>query len=200
MRSARRGRTHPNWIAALAGAALVLCAVAAAQADTAGRLRATLVAEGPSPPIYDPASKSYFELHQTDVGLGGKNWAEARALAAGLFFRGVRGRLAIVKSQATHDFLRNHFDLKTEAWIGLRYWCSFRKLQWVDGEMHSRQGFNPWDRQWYRNADTRCGRGTATGPMAFMPVYYTPGGFRWQASGPVKKFYDYFVEYPTGGQ
>ena len=149
-------------------------------------------------PVYDPVSKSYFELRDDNKR---SYWVFAQQLAASKFHKGVRGRLAVVRNAHVHDFLRRNFQIDTWAWIGLRYWCKYRKLQWVTGEIHDRGEFSAWAQQWYRNADTSCGRGTATGPTAFMPVYYNPAnsgyGFTWQAAGPKKGFHYYFVEYPA---
>ena len=149
-------------------------------------------------PVYDPDSKSYFELRNDNAdGV----WPKARQLAESKIYKGIQGRLAVVKSVRTHNFLRKNFKLENFTWIGLRYWCKFRKLQWVTGEIHKAGEFSPWAMKWFRTATTVCGTGTATGDGAFMPVYYSPAdsdrGFTWQASGPGKGFEFYLVEYPT---
>ena len=97
-----------------------------------------------------------------------------------------------------NNFLRTNFKPRTETWIGLRYFCSFRKSLWVTGEVAKSQDFQNWDARWYRNEKITCD--AQRGSMQYMPVYYTASqsGFRWQASGPAKKFYSYFVEYDTG--
>lgn len=77
----------------------------------------------------------------------------------------------------------------------MRYFCSFRKLVWADGEEQPRKAFKMWAKRWYRS-DVRCGKQR----IADMPVYYHTAakGFRLQASGPEKFFVSYFVEYLTG--
>lgn len=160
-------------------------------------------AQNPSGPIYSPETKSYFEL-RTDArdGNQGGYWRDADRLASALQYKGVRGRLAVVDNKKVHDFLRRNFVIKVQTWIGLRYWCRFGKLQWANGKTAKKGEYSNWHTQWYRLAITMCGAGTATGPLAYMPVYYTPtaSGFKWQASGPAKGFARYFVEYPTGGR
>lgn len=199
--AARPGGAARALLAALLALMILLGGPAAAPAEPAPDGRPVYVAQKLNEPIYHPGTKSYFEL-RNDNGTDyiGDRWQSAREKAAGLSYRGTRGRLAVIKSEETHLFLRRNFNLVEEAWIGLRYWCAFRKLQWVTGELHTRQDFNVWAGQWFRDANTKCGAGTATSPQSFMPVYYLPHNFRWQASGPAKKFAYYFVEYPTGAQ
>ena len=146
-------------------------------------------------PIYNPESKSYFEL-RVDLPKP-PNWRTAARYARTKIYKGVRGRLAVVKDLQTHSFLKANFDVREEAWIGLRYFCSFRKLVWANGEEQPRRAFKMWAKKWYRT-DIRCGKQS----IQFMPIYYLPNtkGFKWQASGPAKYFVSYFVEYPTGAE
>ena len=146
-------------------------------------------------PIYNPETKSYFEL-RVDLPKP-PNWNTAARYARTKVFKGVRGRLAVVKDLQTHSFLQANFEIREEAWIGLRYFCSFRKLVWADGTEQPRTALKMWSKKWYRT-DVRCGKQN----IQYMPIYYLPNakGFRWQASGPAKYFVSYFVEYPTGGR
>ena len=150
-------------------------------------------------PIYDPNTKSYFEL-RNDNRSG--YWEDAHRLAASKVYRGVRGRLAVVNSAAVHSFLRRTFKLASDqpTWIGLRYWCKYRKLQWVTGRLHVRGEYSNWNRPWYNHPETVCGKGATTLEKGYMPVFYSPTerGFRWKAAGAGKGFIHYFVEYPTG--
>ena len=159
-------------------------------------------------PYYDPASKSYFQLFSDNLRPG--NWAAARERAEQKIYKGVRGRLAHVMTPETHNFLVEKFGLnrpKYDVWIGLRYWCQARLLQWgterpfepSDAD-HFRVWLSPWDRE-HDNPGGSCGM-HASKLSGFVPVYYTaPAGFAgWRASGSAK-FYDYYiVEYPTGEQ
>lgn len=144
-------------------------------------------------PVYNPHTKSYFEL-RVDLPKP-PTWQTAARYARTKKFKGVRGRLAQIKDLKTHSFLQANFEIREEAWIGLRYYCSFRKLVWTDGEEHPRRGFKMWAKRWHRT-NIRCGAAS----IPYMPLYYLPfnKGFRWQASGPEKYFVSYFVEYPTG--
>ncbi len=148
-------------------------------------------------PVYNPKTKSYFELRLDSV----LYWQEANAKAMSLSYKGVRGRLAVVANQETHNFLHRSFKLEAETWIGLQYWCSFRKLLWVTGKLHDRSAFSPWAADWNRPGIAPC-EDAATRISGFMPVYYLPHsrGFRWQAVGSSKGFDRYLVEYPTGGE
>ena len=157
-------------------------------------------------PVYDPRSKSYFEL-RNDLAGNGSSWIQAKRVAESLRYKGERGRLAVVDSPQVHQFLVENFDLKEETWIGLRFWCKYRQLQWVNGKVHRRDAFNHWDSRWYRYqgaADPNLGWCRTAGTVAagFMPVYYLPRkkGYRWQAVGADKGFRSYLVEYPTGSQ
>lgn len=159
----------------------------------------------PRTPIYNPASKSYFQLFDDNTYPG--NWEAARNRAAMKAFKGVRGRLAVVDSPQTHEFLLRAFDLdrrKLSVWIGLRYWCSARLLQWEDGRPFSPSEpdrFRLWHAEWSRSDENACSL-SRSAKVGFAPVYYrTIGGLtRWQAVGAAKYFSYYLVEFPTGGE
>jgi len=154
--------------------------------------------------VYDPASKSYFEMVDGSKGLvkgyngnEGPTWAQAYALAREREFKGARGRLAIIKDRATSEFLARTFQPKTYVWIGLRYWCNQRKLQWSDGEAWTPGSFQIWDKVWRQDVYA-CPKGA--GPAEYMPVAYSPlPEFHWIGKGINKRYYYFFVQYPTGG-
>lgn len=150
-------------------------------------------------PVYDPSAKSYFELVDgRNGGIDGPAWWQALALAKDRAYKGVQGRLAIVKTIATHDFLERTFHPKDYAWIGLRYWCATRKLEWSDGEVAMHLSFAAWDKNWNQDIFA-CHTGYPPGPD-YMSIAYSPiqNGFRWIGKGRNKHYYFYFVEYPTG--
>lgn len=151
-------------------------------------------------PIFDPKTKSYFELRVDNKRGGNKpNWQQAHANASRLFHEGRRGRLAVIKNLDTLQFVRENFSVDHPTWIGLRFYCQFRKLIWVTGEIHSLRDSKLWHRQWYRNQQTRC-RANTPKAGGYMPVYLTPktdGPVAWQASGAAKFFDYYMVEYPA---
>ncbi len=152
------------------------------------------------PPIYNPASKSYFQLLTQTTQK--RSWRFARSAALSRTFKGVRGRLAVIDRPETHQFILQNFEVNEEIWIGLRYWCRFRMLQWNDLKPYSPGDpgrFHAWHPQWYR-VSPECAAWRSK-EQAYRPVYYQPLGernARWQASGPGKGFARYLVEYPTG--
>ncbi len=152
-------------------------------------------------PVYNPHTKSYFELRDdnTDGKIRDGVWQAAHAHAASLSYKGARGRLAIVADLETHEFLNRNFRIDNATWIGLRYWCTFRKLTWSDGSIHEPAAFSAWAQSWHRMDLPPC-TAAGTAQTGYMSVYYlpTPGGMRWQAVGSSKGFRRYFVEYPTG--
>lgn len=155
-------------------------------------------------PMYDPASKSYFELHKvTRQENPGAEIPElpldkAEHYASQRMFKGVRGRLAVVKSNETHLFLMQNFRPDQAAWIGLKYHCKLRQLRWVNGEQVTRNSFQPWDAEWDQSGNAGCIKGP--GQADWMSVSYSPvqTGFRWVMKGARKHYVMYFVEYPTG--
>ena len=154
-------------------------------------------------------TKSYFQLFNDNLQPG--TWEAAKSRAAAKIFKGVHGRLAVVDSMETHQFILKNFGLKwpnASVWIGLRYWCSVRMLQWEGGRPYSpseMSHFRIWHNPWAR---PESGEGTDSCDMAvsrtkgFAPVYYRNiGGIvRWQAVGAAKFFPTYLVEFVTSGE
>ena len=153
------------------------------------------------PPIYNPASKSYFQLLTQTTRKQG--WGNARRAALSKTFKGARGRLAVIDRPETHRFILQNFDLRKPIWIGLRYWCRFRMLEWNGRQPYSPGDpghFQAWHPQWSRSSESMC-KSYWRKENAYMPFYYQPLGARnarWQASGPAKVFGRFLVEYPTG--
>ena len=106
----------------------------------------------PIGPIYNPHTKSYFEL-RTDLPYPSR-WPDAVKHARAKTYKGVRGRLAIVRDVETHSFMKANFNLNRQAWIGMRFFCGVRKLVWVDGQEHARSSFKVWARSWHRTKIT----------------------------------------------
>ncbi len=147
-------------------------------------------------PVYFPHTKSYFELKQ--IPEGHPAWPVHKRYAESKRYKGAKGRLAIIRDKQTHEFVTSTFQPADPVWIGLRFFCRFRKLVWVNGEIHPLKDFKIWHKQWYRNKQTLCE--SWHGPNGYMPVYYTKtkSGYAWQASGPGKGFTLMLIEYPTG--
>lgn len=153
------------------------------------------------PPVYNPMTKSYFQLLTLDKPA--KTWRIAKESAESLTYKGARGRLAVVDRLETHRFILENFDFRGPSWIGLRYWCRFRMLEWSGQRPYSPTDpdrFHVWHPQWYRNEATKCSSNSRSQDN-YMPVYYQPIGEHnaiWQASGHPKYFNFYLVEFPTG--
>lgn len=165
-----------------------------------GNSGAWATSEVGDPPVFNPVSKSYFQLLK-GTGKHG-NWIEALRQASAKRYRGVQGRLAVVDRPETHQFIMENFDTSKEMWIGLRYWCKFRMLEWVGLRPYSPSdpdNFQHWHPQWSRG-DQGC-LTNSTGSENFMGVYYRPLGkrsARWQAVRIGKGFGRLLVEFPTG--
>jgi hypothetical protein len=165
-------------------------------------------AQGPvfEKPIYDPASKSYFELVRVTpaqqehhkVGMVPEaSFERAAAFAAGRAYKGTKGRLAVVKSQETHEFIMQNLRPPGYAFIGLRYYCKERTLRWINGETHPANGFKAWAANWDQGDNKDCVR-FPNNPWLGVAYSGIKDGFRWVARGSAKNWNLYIVEYPTG--
>ena len=151
-------------------------------------------------PIYDPATKSYIELikltraEESKQYVPSMNWQSAQEYAGRRNFKGVKGRLAIIKDAETHALIMKNLRPSEYTWIGLRYICSQKKLQWTDGSVHLKTDFSAWHSQWDQSAGVECQE------LGYMPVAYNgmPDGFRWVAKGGLKLYTDMLIQYPTG--
>jgi len=160
-------------------------------------------------PVYNPGTKSYFELKKIEsirslsdtLTVNMTMWPNVSKMAEKLEFEGVHGRLAVVKNLETHEFLERTFQPKTNVWIGLRFWCASRRLQYTDGTYWQPGDFHAWAPQWDQSAvEDPCWEWHMKGLPQFMPVAYNPlsEGFRWIAKEWHKGYEDLLVEYPTG--
>jgi hypothetical protein len=166
-------------------------------------------------PLYNPESKSYFELFKPNLAemeraganvgrtdIVDMNWESAKTFAQSRAFHGVRGRLAVVKTDETHKFIAKNLHPPDGTWIGLRLMCSGRTLQWVTGEIWPLNAYANWGQPWNRNGGTPEVRSRADCSMNidYLPVHYwgPTGGYRWNANGAAKRFYYLIIEYPTG--
>jgi hypothetical protein len=149
-------------------------------------------------PVYDPEAKRYFAfMRAVSEPPYMAMWESVEKQAASQLFKGVKGRLAIVDSIEVHDFLLRNFrpNQYQYVWIGLRYFCKAKKLEWSDGRVMQPGSFQMWDKPWYRDAYTCSDRNN---PIEYAPVAYTPEMHAWIASGRHKAYDWYFVEWPTG--
>lgn len=183
----------------------ILVAMGASSAPSFGQDAAEL-----GGPVYDPASKSYFEL--VNVNGGEKifsgirtyavGWETAKKLAEDRAYKGVHGHLAVIRTPETHFFLMKTFRTRDVdvAWIGLRYLCRTRQLEWVDGQIQAPTDFQAWDSTWDHAIPGAGCTGTDPREYPYMPVAegMASYGFQWFAQGIAKQYSYYFVQYPTG--
>ncbi len=153
-------------------------------------------------PVYDPYSKSYFELRNTPAGGGTRvaNWPTADRIARSKSYKGVRGRLAIIRSREANDFILKTFKPPNETYIGLRMACSEGfKLIWVDGKILSPKDYQNWGRMWhYPDSYLPC-RGDGINSKFGGVVYNRlEGRPRWYVIAPAHATVAFLVEYPTG--
>ena len=145
--------------------------------------------------VYDPSSGSYFEIIRNPRGF--RRWRDVRPFVNKRIYKGIRGRLAVIKTRATHEFLRKNLGIPFDAWIGLRYHCSTGKLVWVTGEILRRGvDFEIWHRQLYYEKRNLCG----TGRIRHLVVFYMGMKSRhlyWRISGPEHGLTGALIEYPT---
>lgn len=164
-------------------------------------------AETSGPRVYNPNTKSYFQLFSDSSG----NWETANKNAKTKIFKGVAGRLAHVEDKETHEFIVENLEIrnhKQPVWIGLRYWCSLKMLQWTSDRAYSPSDpghFKIWHTDWSsggRGGASACTLTASTGRRGYTPVYYRTinGITRWQAIGAAKAYNGYLVEYVTGGE
>ncbi len=154
-----------------------------------------------SEPRLFPGNGSYFQLVRDNRRLGGHSvmfWDVAAQRAREKRFQERQGRLAKITSPDLYDWIRMEFDLRQmpgegATWIGLRYWCKYRKLMWADGSVVETDGYGAWDTPWFREDGIRC----STTDIDFMGVYIKPDTNRWRATGEKKGYSYYLVEYPA---
>jgi len=148
-------------------------------------------------PIYDPDSKRYFALMRSDTRDFRSMWHTVTQQAQSQSFEGVRGRLAIVDSLEVHEFLLRHFPPQYGqwVWIGLRYLCQSRQLEWSDGRIFQPGSFQAWAPNW--KIDPYFCMDTDRGSKNYGPVAYSPDR-QWVGVGLHKGYDYYFVEFPTG--
>ncbi len=143
---------------------------------------------------------SYYQLISDFTrDTSGATWEDALSLAAARTHMGRRGQLAMIDSAELQQWVLGTFDLPERGyngntWIGVRYWCSFRKLTDIRGETYSFQSFSAWATPWYREGDTRC---ETNQKLPYMGVYLQGTISRWRAVGFLKRFPNFLVEYPA---
>jgi hypothetical protein len=157
-------------------------------------------------PVYNPETKSYFEYYSPTLGEYHSeqrfNWMTSKAMAEARTYKGVPGRLAVIKTPETNKFIIKNFEPDDGAWIGLQYLCELRALRWVTGEFWPLTGYQYWNKPWNVAGTTwkNNERAWCLASVPYMGVHYwgAEGGYRWNANGPGKEFHLMIIEYPTG--
>ena len=144
-------------------------------------------------PVYDPQSKSYFALYRFHGGYEG-----ARSRAMSTSHNGVRGRLAIIATQETSDFIKRELR-PASAYFGLQLVCHSRDLVWVNNEKLERgKDFADWGRTWHApNGEyIPCKQSGALYGGGILANYGE--GQRWYLIDPGHFINAFLVEFPTG--
>lgn len=157
-------------------------------------------------PVYNPHTKSYFVLVKvgpvdTNTGIAGSEygnfWFTAQEHAQEHVFKGVHGRLAVVRDLDTTLWVETTLRPPDEVWIGLHYICNGRQLQWTDGTYFRPGDFQLWSTQWWQSEGHPCAEFNTT-PDLPVELYKDSRGVHWAARGRYKTFSYYIMEYPTG--
>lgn len=148
-------------------------------------------------PVYDTNSKSYFKLVSVKHG----HYRVAMSYARSQRYKGARGRLAVIKSKETQEFIDDVFRPPDETWIGLRMWCRPRKVFWVTGETLKRgKDYANWGRSWhYKRKYYPCkDRSGPNRDFAGIGLVRYQGKIRWWAMAPRHETTALLIEFPTG--
>lgn len=183
-------KSFRSILSASCAGAIIFATAASAAPGSSGRDKSL------AGPIYNPATDSYYQLFEHPGAHTHQyyTWAGANGRAAGKIYKGKRGRLAVIRDAKTLEFVRANFSLPGAAWIGLRFFCKYRKLLFSDGQLQGPKAQGMWHPKSWHRTETRCA------DKGYMPVYLSgrdPSGVFWQASGPNKGFQMYLVEYPA---
>ncbi|RMF08980.1 MAG: C-type lectin domain-containing protein, partial [Alphaproteobacteria bacterium] len=152
-------------------------------------------------PIYNEATGSYYELidYRPTGGGYGLRWEEAEKLAQKRVLGGVRGRLALIRDPQTELFLKVNLRPTSATWFGLYFDCATQSFRWIDDKPLKPGDYANFDpSNWLRDRVQLCNpMYKQTRYPAFIDMSRDK---RWGVEGPLKLFYYYIVEYPTGGR
>ena len=138
-------------------------------------------------PYYNEATKSYFELIQTNR----ITWREASILASNHRHKNTPGRLATINRPETHLFIVQSFNFTNNAWIGLRFFCEDSNLEWADGTSHIGARFSNWSPN-AQMVNVMCAE------RGYVASYINRGAFDWGLNVNNQTNSQVLIEYPTG--
>ncbi|MDA5193585.1 C-type lectin domain-containing protein [Govanella unica] len=151
-------------------------------------------------PVYNPETKSYFEVVDAAYMNSGQgpNWSEASTVASKKSLGKAQGRLGIIPSAKVEMFIRLNLRPDQNMWIGLYYDCGTQSLVWIDGRTLRSGEYTNWaSGDWYiGHANMFCNT-----PDPHMPVLIalSEAERKWAIQLPAKRYHLILIEYPTGG-
>ena len=149
--------------------------------------------------ILEPVSGSYFQVFEF-YGRPPHTWRHARNMVRGYRHDDREGRLAFVKTGATHFFLVLNFEMlrAKKMWIGLAAECNEQAdLIWSDETRLGDGSFRAWSPVAQKGIRDGCSRYEGTGTR--LPVFYDPTefGVRWEIGNVTMNITHMMVEFPV---
>jgi len=149
--------------------------------------------------VLEPISGSYFQIFEF-YGRPPHTWRHAKKMVKGYRHDDREGRLAFVKSGATHFFLVLNFEMlrSKKMWIGLSVECNEQAdLKWLDETPLGDGTFRAWSPVAQKGIRAGCDRLEDTGTR--LPVYYDPTefGVRWEIGSVGTNIQHMMVEFPV---
>ncbi len=149
--------------------------------------------------ILEPMSGSYFQIFEF-YGRPPHTWRHATRMVKGYRHQDREGRLAFVKSGATHFFLVLNFEMLREKkmWIGLSAECNKQAdLKWLDETPLGDGSFRAWSP--VAQKGIRAGCASLQDTATRLPVYYDPTefGVRWEIGRVGTNIQHMMVEFPV---
>lgn len=149
--------------------------------------------------ILEPVTGSYFQVFEF-YGRPPHTWRHAKNMVRGYRHNDREGRLAFVKTGATHFFLVLNFEMlrAKKMWIGLSAECNDQAdLIWSDETPLGDGSFRAWSPVAQKGIRENCARLEGTGTR--LPVFYDPTefGVRWEIGSVTMNITHMMVEFPV---
>lgn len=148
--------------------------------------------------VLEPVTGSYFQVFEF-YGRPPHTWRHAKNMVKGYRHNDREGRLAFVKTGATHFFLVLNFEMlrAKKMWIGLSAECNDQAdLIWLDDTPLGDGSFRAWSPVAQKGIREGCARYEGTGTQ--LPVFYDPTefGVRWEIGTATMNITHMMVEFP----
>lgn len=148
-------------------------------------------------PIYNPETKTYFELIDASYVYNGQgpNWKEAKEIAEKRYYNNVQGRLAKIPSAQVEMFIRLNLMPNLNTWFGLYYDCGKKNLVWIDGTPMKASSYTNWGNvNWYLgHPGMFCHSSVGSRMPVFLALAETER--KWAIQLPAKRWHMLVVEY-----